>query len=406
MTWTTPADLRAQVLRLWDRGLLLASLVDGDAVEDKATFPRRLTLKGPASTDLADQFEAVRTWISDLRRVTHYRVVMRERRHRLLGSNSLPEKIWIDTLQDALALIGKTRDARSFVELIALTRDRQPATLPWLAGNPLQALALADDWPRLLDIVTWMQTHPRPDVYLRQIDVAGIHSKFIEAHRAVLSGLLDLALPPAAIDAQAVGVARFCRRYGLRDKPLRIRFRILDAQLALLPGSGARDITLDQEAFARLEPLVTRVFITENEINFLAFPDVPGSMVIFGAGYGFEMLGQAGWINRCAVFYWGDIDTHGFAILDQLRASVPHANSFLMDRETLLAHAPQWTDETQPVRRDLARLNAAERQLFDDLRDNRLRGNVRLEQERVRFGWIESALKDLPGENPPICAAD
>jgi hypothetical protein len=27
-----------------------------------------------------------------------------------------------------------------------------------------------------------------------------------------------------------------------------------------------------------------RVFITENEINGLAFPDVPGSLVIFGLG--------------------------------------------------------------------------------------------------------------------------
>ena len=33
----------------------------------------------------------------------------------------------------------------------------------------------------------------------------------------------------------------------------------------------------------------------------------------------------------------GDIDTHGFAILDTLRARFDHVESFLMDRDTLMA---------------------------------------------------------------------
>ena len=31
----------------------------------------------------------------------------------------------------------------------------------------------------------------------------------------------------------------------------------------------------------------------------------------------------------------------------------------------------------------------------DDLRDNRLRPNLRLEQERIGFGWVEAALAAL-----------
>ncbi len=32
---------------------------------------------------------------------------------------------------------------------------------------------------------------------------------------------------------------------------------------------------------------------------------------------------------------------------------------------------------------------------YDGLRDNRLRRNLRLEQERIGFGWIEAALAAL-----------
>lgn len=387
MSWTSPADLQAQVQKLWDKGLLLASIVKGETL-----FPLRLALRMPTSAELVDRFEEVRSWIVELRRGSHFRMVMREVRHRIIGSNVIPDEIWIDTLDNALAVIGKSYDAKRFSGIVALTNERQPAILSWLEKHPLKALGLAEDWPHLLDVVDWMQTHPRPCVYPRQIDIPGMHTKFIEARRAVLSELLDLALPHEAVEVRAVGMDGFCRRYGLLDKPLRIRFRILDPALALLPTGADQDLTINQDAFKRIYPKVSRVFITENEINFLSFPNLPESMVIFGAGYGFEILAQVEWLHRCPIHYWGDIDTHGFAILDQLRSHLPHAGSFLMDRETLMKHENQWVTEPKPVRRELLRLTIEERALFEDLRDDKIGHAVRLEQERIGFTWVRTAL--------------
>ena len=111
------------------------------------------------------------------------------------------------------------------------TRATTPALLPWLARRPLQAIDLADRWEHLLAVVQWIVCHPRPGIYLRQVDVPGVHSKFIEAHRAVLSELLDLALPPEAIDDRRRSASRGSpRRYGFLDKPARIRLRVLDAE--------------------------------------------------------------------------------------------------------------------------------------------------------------------------------
>lgn len=387
MNWTRPLDLRTQVQKLWDRGELLAALVTGEPL-----FPKRLTLKTPTSAEIADRFDEVRAWIGELREFPNCRVEMREFRHRLFGANAVPQAVWIDTVEDALALIEKSRAAARFAGLIGVTRELEPRLLSWLAKRPLRALELAGEWRRLLEIVAWIEKHPAPGVYLRQADIPGVHSKFIEAQRAVLTELLDIVLPPEAIDSTASGVSRFAKRYGFRDKPVRIRFRVLDPQCAILPCGLVRDITLDAESFARLDPKVSRVFITENEINFLAFPQVKESLVIFGAGYGFEMLSEAEWLKRCSIHYWGDIDTHGFAILDQLRSHFDNVESFLMDRATLLAFESQWGDEEKQTLRDLPRLTGEEKALFDDLRDNRIRRNLRLEQERVGFSWVESAL--------------
>lgn len=387
MNWTTPADLRAQVLKLWQRGDLLAMLVSGEHA-----FPKRLLLKTPTSAEMTERFDSVRTWIAELNAAPGCRIEMRSFTHRVFGNNAVPDTAWIDSLDDALALIGKTRDAARFRLLLEQTRSRQPALLAWLARRPLRALELAEQWSRLLDIVDWLRQHPRSGVYLRQIDIAGVHSKFIEGHRGVLAELLDLALPAAAIDAACSGAAQFAARYGLRDKPARIRLRVLDDSLAILPGTRQADVALDAASFAALSAPVRQVFITENEINFLAFPPVAGSLVLFGGGYGWDALAQATWLARCPIRYWGDIDTHGFAILDQLRARFGHVESFLMDRATLMAHQRSWGTEAGQVRHALPRLNAVEHSLFDELRHDRIQPSLRLEQERIGFGWVEAAL--------------
>ena len=95
------------------------------------------------------------------------------------------------------------------------------------------------------------------------------------------------------------------------------------------------------------------------------------------------------------MLYWGDLDTHGFAILDELRAHCPHAESLLMDRETLLEFKQFWEQEPKAMARELTRLSAEEQALYDDLRHNRLGERVRLEQERVGFAWVLRGLAGL-----------
>jgi hypothetical protein len=387
--WTTPEALRLQVRRWWDRGEILAGMVTRQPV-----FPRRLTLKRPSSSELLERFDEARTWGGQLREMHHIRLELREFKHRVLGLNTVPHGAWIDTAADASALIGMQQMFERFMQLADMTRSRQPLLVDWLAGHAIKALAFEKDWEFLLDIVAWIQAHPRPGIYLRQLDLPGIDSKFVENRRGVIGELLDIALPDAAIDATAVGVAEFARRFGFRDKPERIRFRLLDAACNLLSGNENQDVTLDAPSFARLQTGVTDVFITENEVNFLAFPAVKGSMVIFGAGYGFSALGNAEWLKQCRLHYWGDIDTHAFAILDELRKHFSHTESFLMDRHTLLRFRALWGDEERPANRDLKRLTADEASIYDDLRDGRIRRNLRLEQERISYGWLVTALRE------------
>jgi hypothetical protein len=94
------------------------------------------------------------------------------------------------------------------------------------------------------------------------------------------------------------------------------------------------------------------------------------------------------WLKDLPIHYWGDIDTHGFAILNQLRHVLPQAQSLLMDEATLLAHQALWGQEPQPTQANLTQLTSAEQALYQKLQQGVFGKNIRLEQERIAYHWL------------------
>jgi len=444
MNWSTPAELREQVLKLWNRGDILADFIVSHAapaqeerdstigLADEATFnsqaatqtrlfPRRLKLRKPASRDLSEHFDAVRNWIRNLNTLPHCRIETRTVKHPVLGENTLPHTVWVDSLDDAIALIGKTRDIKRIRTMQESLQQHDTRLLEWLGRRALYALTLSNNWDRLLLAHAWMKSHPDSGIYIRQVDLQGVDSKFIEAHREVLAQWCDLTLEPNTIHLAYRGVRGFARRYGFLDKPVRMRMRSLDPACSLVTQAGASDaiqgthvsgeqsmqanhqadapmakadITMDVEHAAKLQPAHQFVFITENEVNFLTLPALPDSMAIFGAGYGLDSMASLQWLQNKTVYYWGDIDTHGFAILNELRLHVPAAKSILMDRQTLLDHESMWGSEPKPEQRELSRLDQQESELLSDLLNDHHGHRVRLEQERIGFNYVQAAMQN------------
>ncbi|NJA04752.1 hypothetical protein HC024_03185 [Methylococcaceae bacterium WWC4] len=390
--WTLPIELRAELDKRWQRGQILT-----ESLAPSGLFPLRIPLKSPSPAQLAADFTAVQVWVEPWLAVDakHFAVEWRDINHRLSGRNRLPAAVVFDKPDDAAAYLKKAKELAVFGQLAASLVDDFAALRPWLLKYPLRVLEHADEWQKLLSVAGWVVKHPRPGIYLRQISLPGIDSKFIESRKKLLGEWLDLLSPAAAIDTAQTGVTGFEARYGFLAKPATIRFRLLDSRLRI---AGLSDLTVTAGEFATLNLQVKRVFVTENDVNGLAFPNVQGGMVIFGRGYGFDALAQVEWLKDKEIHYWGDIDTHGFAILSQFRQYFPQTRSLLMDQATLLAHRESWVAETAPGRADLSGLTFEESALYDALRDNRFGQNLRLEQEYVGFAALGALLARLQAE--------
>lgn len=389
--WTSAADLKQQLLRYWDRGdLLRCDLID------EQLFPLKLRLRRPTSRELATRFDEVRQWIGQIEKLDGYQVEWREVRHQLHGRNKLPQSVSVPDQAMALKLIAKSRQAAIFQELSKSTLREFPGLKHWLIKHPHVMLRHAGHWRQITQVLRYFQRHPKSGLYLRQLDIEDVDTKFIEQHRGLLVKLLDSIFPDNAIDRSATGVRGFNRRYGLKDEPPLIRFRLLDPRQSL---QGMTDLSVPADQFARLKLPAATIFITENKINGLAFPHMTDALVIFGLGYGLDRLREIDWLKSRKIYYWGDIDTHGFRMLNQLRKDFPGASSLLMDRETLMQHRVLWVQEKPNQRSliDLPRLTDEEIQLYDDLRYDRIAEAIRLEQERIQYGWAKRALDSCPG---------
>jgi hypothetical protein len=185
------------------------------------------------------------------------------------------------------------------------------------------------------------------------------------------------------VTSRAVG---FTADLGLSGKPAMVRLRCAPGLLGL-PGV-VTDVSLRLDEARRLAPgTVTQALIVENEITYLSAPVPAGGLVLWGKGFDVDQPASLPWLQETDVVYWGDLDTHGFAILDRLRAWLPQARSVLMDRDTLLAHEERWGQEERPTSAALTRLTDAEAALYAELVTDRHGTRVRLEQERIDWAW-------------------
>lgn len=391
--WTTPRDVVHKLRRRWERGEFLSRFASGVLWE-----PLMLGLRGPAARDIAARFDEVRAWGEHWRRAAHLRVEMKPVGGRVIGANELPGRVWIDSYEQLWAALGVQADVRGFAELLEATRPRAPLIAEWMAGKPMEALRHAGEWAKLVDTVLWIEAHAHPEMYLRQVDVPGVDTKFIERHRVILSTLLDRQLPEHRVD-RTRPPADFTGRYRFRGKPAYVRFRWL------ANGAGFSEVSVRVSELASLPPAVRTVFVVENEITYLAFPPVDDAVVIFGEGYAAGKLEPLRWLTDKNLVYWGDIDTHGFAILNRLRRTFGHARSMLMDRATLLAHESQWVAEPSPTTEHLEVLLPDEAALYTELVEGALGVGVRLEQERISFSAVAEAARQHSTATQRTCGS-
>ena len=363
------------------------------AGDEARSWPQVLPLGTPTQSDAAAEPGEIRAWAQAW---TDWpgpgQVTWETRQWPRLGEQRLPTALVLASAGDVADLAsqgGRWRRA------VARWRALGEACVALQGVQTSQRVfdALADyadaDFERLLALLRWAAEHPASGLSLRQLPVEGLHTKWVEQRRGLIADLA-VALRPAPEAGRDL-----LSLLGLARPPVRGRIRLLCDELRGQVG-GLGDIEAPFDELAALNIAPRLALVVENLESGLALPTMPGAVALMKLGHAVVLLDQLPWLARSRIVYWGDIDSHGFAMLDRARRALPQTESLLMDRDTLLAHRGLWVEEPQPYPgRDLDRLSAAERQVFDGLVAGTWGPRVRLEQERLPWPRVLAALQPL-----------
>lgn len=436
-----PQDLRVRAAAAYRRSAA-AWAVDPAAAGSARVV---LGLAPPTEREALSGAQDVAAWAAAWRAWEARHDVVVERRTRSwasLGAQRVPVRAVLTGADAIAAAAGRADDwerARDrATRLLALGRTHGSS-----GGTGRLALAAAvrsvigavasygdDDVERLLAALAWFADNDASGLYLRQVPVAGMDSKWLERHRRVLRSLVPVL---RGLDTRAGGPAGapgpaapggLEEALGLRPLPAVCRIRLLDR--GLVPGAP-RDMSAPIDEIDRLwaaPPVSTAqrtapppyppggpeaVVVVENLATFLALEERPGAVAVWGHGYSAAALARIGWLRGASTLvYWGDLDVDGLRILAALRAAAPRARSFAMDAATLRrwrrlavpdpgagagrspgAGRPPGAASPDPP----DRLTEPEREAWEVLTG----GGLRLEQERIAWDWacarLDAALR-------------
>lgn len=298
------------------------------------------------------------------------------------GEQDIPVSISFLTESDYLKFIGKEQATVDFRKNLERILSAFPELYEWVCRYPNRVLDNYRIWDGLLRVCTFFKNNPKPQLYIRELPIQ-VDTKFIERNKGTIKELLEIII------AESVNTdeTRFETRFNLRfDEPV-VRFRVLDKTMSQTLFSGIDDMSIPISQFRETEIPVESVYIVENKMNMLTFPPIQKSIVVWGHGFGVDILKDVAWLKSKKIFYWGDLDAQGFQILSEIRTHFPHVESFLMNRETFDQFNEGEVGTETNVEKELY-LTQEEKELFDFLRN----GNYRLEQEKIPFNYVKGKI--------------
>ncbi|QGU00990.1 hypothetical protein CKALI_00445 [Corynebacterium kalinowskii] len=334
--------------------------------------PLTIGLQPPSGrTAELDDGKATKAWLQEWSRSA----IPLQRQHRklsYLGVYEVPVRVVLDQPETAAEVAGKAKHWKRINQLLDYFVEA--------LGEPVRAklvekLSAWQGWSdftaeQFIAVVKWLRTHDASEYYIRELPIYGVDTKWIEAHRGVVSAVVE--------------------NMEFREKPDLVEMRSLDQRLLLHGLSHLR---------CRLSEIGDlpgqRVVLVENHVTFLALPPMSGTIAIYGAGlHAHSIVGRMPQLKEKQVMYWGDIDTHGFYILELVRRHLPNATSILMDVDTARLHEALAVAEPLPSRFQPELLTPGELQTLAYIRERSAVGSLRIEQERIVFDRVVDAFEN------------
>lgn len=310
------------------------------------------------------------------------------------GEQTSISRILFETKDDFLSFINEKSSYKRFLNALEQIKENKMLSndklCEWSKSHLNELLSEAESSHYWLDVclcADWLNKNQDSRLYIREIPLP-VHTKFIEQNSKLIQSLTG----------KSDSAVSFEETFGLKTKPCSVRFRSLSEKVSLpFSTTNLSECQIPIKDFECLDKEFSNqtknIFIVENEMVYLTYPKVPNSICIWGHGYTVNSLNNVEWFNSKRIYYFGDLDEHGFDILSSYRRFYPNIQSFCMDDKTWNKYQ-EFAVEGKKLdgNKIPENLTIDEKAVFTILH-NSLKN--RIEQERISVEYIREALEQL-----------
>ncbi len=361
-------------------------------INNENIFPFIIKLRRVKQDDVLQNYLIISKESFELKN-PKYKLVYKDYNFKAIGMQTLPIEVVFENRDIFLEFISKQDEFLAFTKYYKKIIDIYPSLKELFKMKPKIITEHLHLWDKLLRICDFFLKNKYPNRYIRELSIEGVDTKFIERNKKIIDTLLTNLLDDDFYRKEIVGFSDygFEKRYFLKYPLASVRFRILDDELKIL---NLSDISITVEEFKKLNFACKKVYIVENQITTLSFPKIKDAIVIFGSGYGVKILKDIEWLRDKELYYWGDIDIDGFAILSQARGYFKTIKSIFMDEKTInnFSNFAVKQDANKKAITLLENLTIDEKKIYEKLQNDFYGQRYRLEQERIPFDYVKNIL--------------
>lgn len=267
---------------------------------DAATWPVRVPLGSLKERDVLESMDVVAKWVREWDEVqaalpSGITLDWETRQWARLGEQRIPARLVIDSPGALAEWVNQGPQWRQACH----RRDMLFRRFAKLRSSPVcrRHLAVFVDWvdedvERLQTLLAWFEANPSSGLYLRQLPVPSIDTKWIEPRKAVVRDFL-LAAKGLLVTAASQDFHEVC---GLSKPAGKLRLRVLCPKLRASL-AGLCDIEAPVEEVARMNLPVRSIIIVENLETGLALPDFEGAVAFMRLGHAVSELARIPWLG-------------------------------------------------------------------------------------------------------------
>jgi hypothetical protein len=309
------------------------------------------------------------------------------------GRQYWPSAITVDTEGDFLFLIGKKSSTEKILRRFDQLMQWQPSLQQLFEKYPDLIEKHEPLWDKLMPTLDYLLQHSVKGKLIRDISIPA-DTKFLERNQKILLQLLK-CIDPERGDPTAKTLEEFLELGSLPDF---WKMYWLDEQMAQNYTNGEMRLSKELDWLRNIRWENQEIWLVENLKSLYDCPPRKNALAIFSRGFDLHRLKGIHTFQQARLYYWGDLDEHGFIMLSQMRELYPQVQSVFMDINTLQLHIEHLHHVPFVGKERPRRLTPAEWEAFDFLEEN----NGRIEQERIRGDYLIQYIggKDLGGADP------